>query len=103
MNNKPLVRNASDEEQVKDARIKVQLGRDQEINDLKFILAAEQGRRFLWRTLEICGVYRSSFTGSSETYFLEGQRNIGLKLLAEITDIDPDSYLKMIKENKGVQ
>jgi len=101
--NKPLVRNASDEGQIKDAKIKVQLSREQEVNDLKFILATEQGRRFLWRTLEMCGVYRSSFTASSETYFLEGQRNIGLKLLSEITDIDPDSYLKMIKENKGVQ
>lgn len=99
----PLVRNASDEVQVKDAKIKVKMGREQEVNDLKFILATEQGRRFMWRYLEMCGVYRTSFTGSSETYFLEGQRNIGLKLIADIVEADPDAYLKMIKANKGVQ
>jgi hypothetical protein len=98
--NKPLVKNASDESQVRNAEIKKKLIDDQEKNDLRFILSTDQGRRFIWKQLQLCGVFKSSFTGSSETYFLEGQRNIGLKLLADVMDADPESYLKMFKKQK---
>lgn len=100
MSNKPLVKNAADETQVKNAEIKVKLQDDQKHNDLKWILATEQGRRFTWRLLETTGIFKSSFTGSSETYFLEGQRNVGLKLLAEVMDCDPQAYLKMYTDSK---
>jgi hypothetical protein len=95
------VKNAADENQIKIDREKNKFKQDTEDNDLKFLLASDQGRRFIWNMLEKCGVFKSSFTGSSETFFLEGQRNIGLKLMSDIMRVDPDSYLKMIKSNKG--
>ena len=95
------VKNAADENQIKIEREKNKFKQDTEDNDLKFLLASDQGRRFIWNMLEKCGVFKSSFTGSSETFFLEGQRNIGLKLMSDIMRVDPDSYLKMIKSNKG--
>ena len=98
-----MQKNAADENQIKEARQKERFGREKELDDLKFILATEQGRRFVWRYLEITGVYKTSFTGSSETYFLEGQRNIGLKLMADINDSDPEAYVKMIKQNKEIR
>lgn len=99
-NKKPLVRNAADEGQVRQAEIKRKILDDKNFNDLKFILDSEQGRRFIWRQLSECGVFKSSFVTSSEIYFLEGRRSIGLKLLAEIMDCDPQAYIKMstIKE-----
>ena len=100
MSNKPLVKNAADETQVKNAEIKVKLNEDQKHNDLKWILATEQGRRFVWRLLETTGIFKSSFTGSSETYFLEGQRNVGLKLLADVMECEPQAYLKMYIDSK---
>lgn len=93
---KPLVRNAADEGQVNNAKIKKQLLDDRNHNDLKFILDSEQGRRFLWRILGNCGVFKTSFVTSSEIYFNEGKRSIGLQILAEIMDCDPNAYLKMI-------
>jgi hypothetical protein len=95
------VKNAADENQIKIDREKNKFKQDTEDNDLKFLLASDQGRRFIWNMLEKCGVFKSSFTGSSETFFLEGQRNIGLKLMSDIMRVDPESYLKMIKSNKG--
>ncbi len=95
------VKNAADENQIKIDREKNKFKQDTEDNDLKFLLSSDQGRRFIWNMLEKCGVFKSSFTGSSETFFLEGQRNIGLKLMSDIMRVDPDSYLKMIKSNKG--
>ncbi len=95
------VKNAADENQIKIEREKNKFKQDTEDQDLKFLLSSDQGRRFIWNMLEKCGVFKSSFTGSSETFFLEGQRNIGLKLMSDIMRVDPDSYLKMIKSNKG--
>jgi hypothetical protein len=98
---KPMVKNASDESQVKYAQVKEKLAADKQHNDIKFILATEQGRRFLWELLSSCGVYRQSADHSgSWTYFNEGKRSIGLEVLTQITAADPDSYLKMIKESK---
>lgn len=74
--------------------------RDKEVEDVKLIMSSREGRRFMWRMLEMCGVYRSSFTGNSETFFREGQRNIGLMLLADIHEHCPDGFTTMLKEQK---
>jgi len=99
--NQEKIMNAADESQVKEAKKKEKFGREQELSDVKFILSTEQGRRFFWRYLSICGVFKNSFTGSSETFFNEGKRLIGTTLLTEMVTADPDSYLKMIKQHNG--
>lgn len=97
---KAFVKNASDESQVQNAKIKVKLNDELEINDLKFLLSTDQGRRFLWKLLNKCGIFRVSFTGSSQTFFLEGERNIGLYVLDLIMQADPDAYTKMYVQSK---
>lgn len=73
--------------------------RRKEVEDVKWLMAHKAGRRFMWRLLDRAGVYRTSFNNSgSVTAFNEGQRNIGLFLVAEIQDIAPEQYLAMIKE-----
>lgn len=47
------------------------------------VLADAQGRLVVWDILEQCGVYRSTFTGNAHGTFLEGQRQIGLWMLAD--------------------
>jgi hypothetical protein len=94
------VKNAAKPEQVAQAQERETRGREREINDIAWVLSTPNGRRFLWRYLEMCGLYRTSFTGSSETFYLEGMRNIGLKLLADITETSPEQYLLMMKEAK---
>lgn len=47
------------------------------------ILSDRRGRLVVWDILEQCGVYRSTFTGNAHGTFLEGQRQIGLWMLAE--------------------
>jgi len=93
-------RNTADEGQIQDLSQKEKFRRDREANDMRSLLATIEGRRFLWRLMEKCGVYRESFTGSSETFFLEGKRSIGLFVIAEIIDAEPDAYLLMLKENR---
>jgi len=73
----------------------------QEQADLKFVLASAQGRRILWKYLSVSGVYEQSFTGNSTTFFNEGRRSIGLLILADIMEANPESYLQMMMESKG--
>lgn len=92
----------SDTGQVKEQKQKEQNLRKTEIEDVKSILSTEHGRRFFFRYLTICGVFKSSFTGSSETYFLEGRRDIGLRLLSDINESNPRAYAALMEENERV-
>lgn len=71
--------------------------------DLKAILSTENGRRYLHYLIHFCGLYSTSMTGSSETFFREGMRSVGLKLLADITRLDPEGYFKMLNETKNIK
>lgn len=98
---KPFVKNAADEKQVKEAKRQSKFSREQELDDVRQLLKLPAGRRFLWRFLERCGVYKSSYDPSgSRVYFNEGERNIGIMLLAEITQADPESYVSMMLESE---
>lgn len=70
-----------------------------ERDDFKWVVSTEQGRRFLWDLLAFTGVYRSSFTGNSQTFFNEGRRDVGLRLLGQINEHEPEAYVTMLKEN----
>lgn len=98
---KPLVTNASDPRQVEAAQTKASDKDEQDALDFEFILSTPAGRRFVWRYLEFTGVFRSSFTTSgSETFYKEGMRNVGLKLMNDINKINPEAYILMTKEQQ---
>jgi hypothetical protein len=75
--------------------------RDDEIDAFKWLMNDARGRKFVWRLLDKAGVYRSSFTGNSETFFREGARNLGLMVIAEIHELCPEAYFLMLKENSN--
>lgn len=95
------MRNVSDKKNVTDGNRKAKDARREELRDLEFVLSSREGRRFVWKLLEMCGVFTSSFTGNSQTFFLEGQRNIGLKVLADVNEASLEKYVVMMKEAKG--
>lgn len=97
---KPTQKNAADEDQVKLAGDREKLGRDRDLEDLRFVLSSRQGRRFYWRYMAVCGVFTQSFTGNSETFFKEGKRAIGLRLLEDLNDAAPEAYVLMLGESK---
>jgi len=99
--NKALVGNAADKQQVSDAKSKEKRTHDRDIEDIKNVLSSRSGRRFYWRLLSFCGVFESSFTGNSQTFFLEGKRTVGLKMLDDLNRAQPDAYVTMMKEAKG--
>ena len=95
-----LVKNAADPEQVKKAKEKEETLDDRRLNDIREVLNTVRGRRFYWRYLGICGVYRTSLADQHQIFYNEGMRNIGLQLLADVNEAAPEAYLLMLKENQ---
>ena len=90
--------NVSKPDHIKKAEAREKRGREREVDDMAWVLSTPQGRRFIWRYLGECGLFRSSFVGQFQTFFNEGERNIGLKLLADVNDAHPEAYVIMMKE-----
>lgn len=90
--------------QERDAEVSADRNRkaaDLEIDDLKWLMSNKRGRRFVFRVLERAGVWRLSFnTNALSMAFNEGQRNEGLRLMANITAHCPDRYTEMLEESK---
>ena len=93
--------NAADHEQVKKGSKNESSRRQQEVDDIRVVLSTRQGRRFVWRHMTNAGIFQSCFTGNSATFFNEGKRDVGLKLLAEVQEAGEELYLRMMKEAKG--
>lgn len=91
--------NASEPQQVAEQESKAKRAAKVADDDLSAIMGEQTGRRFIYRILEMAGIYRLSYTGNSETFFNEGARNIGLRLLAEIQRVCPESFFLMLKEH----
>jgi hypothetical protein len=71
------------------------------IEDFKWLMSSPRGRRLMKWLLELTGVYRTSFNNSgSITAFNEGQRNIGLALMAQLNDHCLDRYVEMLNEQR---
>lgn len=81
--------NAGDEAQVKERKSKAKQERDAEMAALKDLMQDARFRSFMGRALCACGILKQSFTGNSNTFFNEGQRNVGLWLVREATEADP--------------
>lgn len=95
-----VITNVANESQVKSAGKREQKRFEREQDDLRALLAIPNGRRFLWKTLSRCGVFRTSFCPGDPhvTSFNEGRREFGCALLSEVTEADPSGYLKMMHE-----
>lgn len=56
-------------------------------------------RAYIWELIGFCNVFQTTMTGNSYTYFNEGMRNVGLKVLADVKNVDPKFLIQMMTEN----
>ncbi|MFU8927761.1 hypothetical protein [Acinetobacter puyangensis] len=79
--------------------------RQQELNDLKSILATEHGKRFIQRILDRAGIHQPTYGSGgniSDFAFMEGRREMGLFILGEVTQADNNAWIDM-QRNKHEQ
>ncbi len=75
--------------------------RDEQLNDLKVLLSIPEGRRVLWRILEHCAIYSSTYSHVHATAsFLEGQRQVGTTVVGWMTGVDPLAYPRLMAEGR---
>lgn len=73
--------------------------RQQEAEDIKWLMGHRPGRRLVWQWLSDAGVFRNPFNHSgSVTAFNCGAMNVGQKLMASIMEHAPEAYVGMLKE-----
>lgn len=92
--------NASDEQKVKDADKKNKNERDTELADIKDILSRPSGTRFFKRLLKEGHMFSTTFTGNSQSFFLEGHRNFMLKYFGDVCEACPEKVAQLVTIEK---
>lgn len=94
--------NASDRKQIRAAEKAQQRADFEKIDFLKSMLSSPGGRLWFYDLLESCHLFSDPFTGNPyQEAFLKGERNVGLRIFADITAHCPDQYLSMMKDANG--
>jgi hypothetical protein len=87
---------ARERDEVALARVK----RQRELEDIKWLMSSRQGRRIMWRLLDLTGPTRSSFdTNALRMAWNEGNRNFGVQMLEEVLRYCSETYRVMVKEH----
>jgi len=76
-------------------------GRQRELDlALVSIMESPLGRKWIWNQLSALAVFHSPF-GSDVymTYFAGGEKNVGLRLFADLMRVCPNLYLTMAQEH----
>ena len=97
---KPMVTNAADPQQVRDAEKKLELKISQSQRDLQAVLRMPEGRRVFWRLLEEARVYGSIWENSARIHYNSGRQDFGHQIMADIMDAGEDFYFEMMSENR---
>ena len=87
------------EEAAQQETAEAQLHRQQQAEDIKWLMGHPAGRRIASRILAMTGVRQLSFNPSGSVMaFNEGRRNVGLWWESELLSVAPDGYIKLLKE-----
>jgi hypothetical protein len=91
--------NASDPRSIRRAARAAKAEESQSSSVIASLMSAPSGRSYIYRLLEKCHIFSSSFSTSPlSTAFAEGERNVGLQILGDLMRFVPDQYLQMIRE-----
>jgi hypothetical protein len=69
---------------------------------IRGVMALGPGRRWILEVLELCHIFRTTFSGEALTSaFAEGERNVGLRILGDVISSCPDQYIQMMREKNA--
>lgn len=75
------------------------------VADMRELFKEPAARDLLWFVLGVCNVWGGIFTGNSQTFFLEGKRQVGIEILQLMEEVDPTLFPRLMleKQNKVVE
>lgn len=92
----------SDARQVKERNRELKRAEQDRMRTIRWLMSTKDGRKWVWDLLEKAHVNSSSFaTNALITAHNEGERNIGLWVMADVTTFAPDHYVLMLSENSN--
>lgn len=86
------------EQQQSDEVERAKIKKQQYEEEFKALMRLPQFRRYMWRQLEMNGVYRTTFRPNSEMAFLEGVRAVGVRMQAECHALALEESFLMMRE-----
>jgi len=90
---------AADRKSVRAAEKAAKIADAERIAVVRQLMATTYGRGWVWDILESTHIFRTTHTGEAlSAAFAEGERNVGLKLLADVMLAAPSEYLQMTRE-----
>ena len=90
---------SDDSRAVKQQRRVARIRRRDQLALLRKFMAEPAGRAWAYDLMSACHQFSTSFaTNALSMAFREGERNVGIKILADLTEAAPDLYLQMLKE-----
>jgi hypothetical protein len=102
MSEEKALYNAGDAQQVAKAKSRQKTRSLQKKAAFRKFMSDPEGRMFMWDLLTLCGIFHSSFSVDAlRCAFNEGRRDIGLRLLADINQLSPELYIRMMQENQA--
>lgn len=68
------------------------------LDDMRWVLSDARGRRCIVNMLKHCRLGVTNFTGNSETFKLEGKREVALAFLRWMKEADPNEARKIVAD-----
>lgn len=94
---------ASDKAAIDNAQREEKRKAREDADVLRTIMHSKTGRAWLYRYLESCHIYGTTFApGQSDvTFFALGEENAGKRLMSASIEASPDLYITMVKEQRA--
>ena len=94
------MRHANDSAATAEQREKNKLAELQLLTDVKALLNTPEGMRFFKWLLDKAYLFKTTFTGNSRTYFLEGHRNLGIMVFNLLMKAAPQKLIELAEPKK---
>jgi hypothetical protein len=90
-----------DEKQIKKKKVKYNLVRENQLEEIRELLKTPYGRGFIWRIISHCNVFHSiSRHDALAMAAASGGRDVGLWILKEVEQADVNGFMKLFREDQ---
>lgn len=78
---------------------KITLAQQHRFDDLRWLMHDQRGRRIVYALLDTCGYQGTTINDHGRpSAILEGQRLVAIRLARELVGVDPEAWLRMLRE-----